>query len=96
MDQNLILKEEREMRRQSLAQLKLSYYPKGPGDYDGDTSSWLCQWGFWFLGWLIVLATFPVSVCFCLKVVKEYERAVIFRLGRLIGGGSKGPGESFL
>uniref|UniRef100_A0A914L5X6 Band 7 domain-containing protein n=1 Tax=Meloidogyne incognita TaxID=6306 RepID=A0A914L5X6_MELIC len=88
----IFAKEEREMRRQSLAQLKLSYYPKGPGDYDGDTSSWLCQWGFWFLGWLIVLATFPVSVCFCLKVVKEYERAVIFRLGRLIGGGSKGPG----
>ena len=79
------------MRRQSLAQLKLSYYPKG--DFDGDTSSWLCQWGFWILGWLFVLATFPVSVCFCLKVVKEYERAVIFRLGRLIGGGSKGPGE---
>ncbi|CAK5071968.1 unnamed protein product [Meloidogyne enterolobii] len=88
----IFAKEEREMRRQSLAQLKLSYYPKGAGDYDGDTSSWLCQWGFWFLGWLIVLATFPVSVCFCLKVVKEYERAVIFRLGRLIGGGSKGPG----
>ncbi|ETN70831.1 hypothetical protein NECAME_14510 [Necator americanus] len=25
-------------------------------------------------------------------VVQEYERAVIFRLGRLIGGGAKGPG----
>ncbi|KAF7631035.1 Stomatin-2, partial [Meloidogyne graminicola] len=88
----IFAKEEREMRRQSLAQLKLSYYPKGGGDFDGDTSSWLCQWGFWLLGWIIVLATFPVSVCFCIKVVKEYERAVIFRLGRLIGGGAKGPG----
>ena len=28
----------------------------------------------------------------CLKVVTEYERAVIFRLGRLRKGGSKGPG----
>jgi hypothetical protein len=32
------------MRRQSLAQLKLSYYPKGgpagSGDFDGDTGSW--------------------------------------------------------
>ncbi|KIH64011.1 hypothetical protein ANCDUO_05682 [Ancylostoma duodenale] len=28
-------------------------------------------------------------------VVQEYERAVIFRLGRLIGGGAKGPGEQF-
>lgn len=26
------------------------------------------------------------------KVVQEYERAVIFRLGRLMQGGAKGPG----
>ena len=26
------------------------------------------------------------------QVVKEYERAVIFRLGRLRSGGAKGPG----
>ena len=25
----------------------------------------------------------------------EYERAVIFRLGRLVTGGAKGPGEPF-
>ena len=28
-----------------------------------------------------------------MKVVQEYERAVIFRLGRLPAGGSKGPGK---
>jgi len=28
----------------------------------------------------------------CIKVVQEYERAVIFRLGRLLSGGAKGPG----
>ena len=28
------------------------------------------------------------------QVVQEYERAVIFRLGRLLEGGSKGPGMS--
>ena len=27
------------------------------------------------------------------QVVQEYERAVIFRLGRLLQGGAKGPGE---
>ena len=27
------------------------------------------------------------------KVVQEYERAVIFRLGRLLPGGAKGPGR---
>jgi len=34
----------------------------------------------------------PFSLCLCVKVVTEYERAVIFRLGRLRKGGSKGPG----
>ena len=29
-----------------------------------------------------------------LQVVQEYERAVIFRLGRLLNGGSKGPGNA--
>lgn len=29
-----------------------------------------------------------------LKVVQEYERAVIFRLGRLMQGGAKGPGKA--
>ena len=31
-----------------------------------------------------------------IQVVQEYERAVIFRLGRLLDGGSKGPGKSSL
>lgn len=26
------------------------------------------------------------------QMVQEYERAVIFRLGRIIDGGAKGPG----
>jgi erythrocyte band 7 integral membrane protein len=30
------------------------------------------------------------------KIVKEYERAVIFRLGRLVAGGAKGPGLFFI
>ena len=32
---------------------------------------------------------------FCVQVVQEYERAVIFRLGRLLNGGAKGPGISY-
>ena len=31
-----------------------------------------------------------------LKVVQEYERAVVFRLGRLRSGGAKGPGLFFI
>ena len=28
-----------------------------------------------------------------IQVVQEYERAVIFRIGRLLPGGAKGPGN---
>uniref|UniRef100_A0A1I8BZW3 Uncharacterized protein n=1 Tax=Meloidogyne hapla TaxID=6305 RepID=A0A1I8BZW3_MELHA len=41
---------------------------------------------------VFLLLTAPFSVFFCIKIVKEYERAVIFRLGRLIPGGARGPG----
>ncbi|ESN90457.1 hypothetical protein HELRODRAFT_166123 [Helobdella robusta] len=42
------------------------------------------------LSWIIIFATLPWSLCLCLKVVQEYERAVIFRLGRLLPLGAKG------
>lgn len=48
------------------------------------------------LSWLLVLVTVPFSLCICFKVVQEYERAVIFRLGRLMHAGSKGPGIFFV
>jgi erythrocyte band 7 integral membrane protein len=44
------------------------------------------------LSWFLIIITFPLSMAFCLRVVQEYERAVIFRLGRLLPGGAKGPG----
>uniref|UniRef100_K1PQT3 Stomatin-2 n=1 Tax=Magallana gigas TaxID=29159 RepID=K1PQT3_MAGGI len=49
-----------------------------------------------FLSFILVLVTFPISLFFCIKVVQEYERAVIFRVGRLLSGGSKGPGIFFV
>ncbi|XDV47561.1 hypothetical protein PO909_017161 [Leuciscus waleckii] len=60
---------------------------------DGDQSgnSGLCGYLLSFFSFLLVFLTFPVSVWFCMKIVQEYERAVIFRLGRLLGG-AKGPG----
>ena len=47
-----------------------------------------------FLSYLLILCTMPFSLFVCVKQVQEYERAVIFRLGRLHAGGSKGPGKS--
>ncbi|XP_078089185.1 stomatin-like [Mustelus asterias] len=49
-------------------------------------------WILIILSCIFILATFPLSIWFCIKVVKEYERAVIFRLGRIVPGGAKGPG----
>jgi len=43
----------------------------------------------------IIIFTLPLSICFCLKIVQEYERAVIFRLGRVLSG-AKGPGMFFI
>ncbi|PVD22432.1 hypothetical protein C0Q70_18244 [Pomacea canaliculata] len=46
--------------------------------------------------YLMVILFFPFSLFICIKVVQEYERAVIFRLGRLLSGGAKGPGIFFV
>ncbi|XP_066910549.1 stomatin-like isoform X2 [Clytia hemisphaerica] len=42
------------------------------------------------------ICTFPLSLFFTLKIVQEYERAVIFRVGRLVKGGARGPGIFFI
>nr|XP_046245641.1 stomatin (EPB72)-like 3a isoform X2 [Scatophagus argus] len=54
-------------------------------------------------GWLLVLIslifvtlTFPLTIFMCVKIVKEYERAVIFRLGRITDRKPKGPGLFFV
>ena len=49
-----------------------------------------------FISVILVLVTLPFSLCYCVKVVQEYERAVIFRLGRLKKGGASGPGLFFI
>ena len=64
-----------------------------------------------FCSVLLVIVTLPVSIYFTVKsqnhchhasqiltilIMKEYERAVIFRLGRLLTGGARGPGVFFV
>jgi len=56
----------------------------------------LCAIILTMISYLFIIATFPFSLCLCIKVVQEYERAVIFRLGRLLKGGAKGPGIFFI
>merc|ERR1712218_508374 len=45
---------------------------------------------------LLIIVSLPVSLLVVIKVVQEYERAVIFRLGRLLSGGARGPGVFFI
>ncbi|VDI10337.1 erythrocyte band 7 integral membrane protein [Mytilus galloprovincialis] len=44
------------------------------------------------LSTILIIFTFPFSLCYIIKIVQEYERVVIFRLGRVITGGARGPG----
>ncbi|XP_056288518.1 erythrocyte band 7 integral membrane protein isoform X1 [Pseudoliparis swirei] len=51
-----------------------------------------CGWVLISFSILLMLLTLPISIWMCIKIVKEYERAIIFRLGRILRGGAKGPG----
>lgn len=69
------------------------------GGQDPDSGSGglgCCGYILWFLSLIVIIITLPFSLCLCIKVVQEYERAVIFRLGRLLSGGAKGPGLFFI
>ncbi|GAA51901.1 stomatin-2 [Clonorchis sinensis] len=54
-----------------------------------------CEHFLVFLACLFVLLGLPFSLVFCLRVVTQYERAVIFRLGRLVSKMPAGPGLIF-
>ncbi|XP_032795472.1 band 7 protein AGAP004871 isoform X7 [Daphnia magna] len=79
--------------------VKTKIAPQFGGDVnagDSDTGIGVCGWILTIICWLLVLVTMPFSFFICFKVVQEYERAVIFRLGRLLSGGAKGPGIFFI
>ena len=82
----------------------LTFYPpvceEGPG---------ICSLLLTIGSLLLIIASLPVSLVVVIKVVQvkiclfqlyaipqEYERAVIFRLGRLLTGGARGPGVFFI
>ncbi|XP_057626560.1 podocin isoform X2 [Chionomys nivalis] len=54
-----------------------------------------CEWLLVLASLLFIILTFPFSIWFCIKVVQEYERVIIFRLGHLLPGRAKGPGLFF-
>uniref|UniRef100_A0A0A1XQ10 Band 7 protein AGAP004871 n=1 Tax=Zeugodacus cucurbitae TaxID=28588 RepID=A0A0A1XQ10_ZEUCU len=48
-----------------------------------------------FISHILIILTFPISIFLSLIVLSEYQRAVIFRCGRLRRGGPRGPGLVF-
>ena len=61
-----------------------------------DEGPGVCSHLMTFISFLLIIATLPLSLLYTIKVVQEYERAVIFRLGRLLSGGARGPGVFFV
>jgi regulator of protease activity HflC (stomatin/prohibitin superfamily) len=47
--------------------------------------------GFAFIALVLIVIVVAAVILSAVKIVKEYERGVIFRLGR-VQGGPKGPG----
>jgi len=48
------------------------------------------------ISFFLIIITFPFSLIFCIRIVQEYERAVLFRLGRVRRNGTVGPGMFFI
>jgi len=68
-----------------------------PSGGDDESGMGKCVAGMiWVLSMLMIFCTFPFSLCVTIKQVQEYERAVIFRLGRIKKGGAVGPGLFFI
>ncbi|XP_039984230.1 podocin [Xiphias gladius] len=53
------------------------------------------EWLLMVFALALILLFLPLSIWFCVKVVREHERAVIFRLGHLLRGRPRGPGLLF-
>ncbi|XP_034516582.1 stomatin-like protein 1 isoform X3 [Ailuropoda melanoleuca] len=64
------------------------------GDAPQSWPSYLCHGLISFLGFLLLLITFPISGWFALKIVPTYERMIVFRLGRIRT--PQGPGMVLL
>uniref|UniRef100_A0A3B3RX59 Stomatin n=1 Tax=Paramormyrops kingsleyae TaxID=1676925 RepID=A0A3B3RX59_9TELE len=61
-----------------------------------DSDIGVCGWLIVMFSILLTVLTLPISIWLVIKIVKEYERAIIFRLGRIMRGGAKGPGLFFI
>jgi len=63
---------------------------------EGSAAGGVCEMVLLSFSVILIVLTFPISIFFCIRIVQEYERAVIFRLGRIKKGGAVGPGMFFV
>ncbi|CAF0954714.1 unnamed protein product [Rotaria sordida] len=83
--------------RQSLRRLWDKYdVPYIIGEEIFDANRTLCELILIICAWCTFVLFFPFSLFLTLKVIQEYERAVIFRLGRLSRTSARGPGMCFM
>jgi erythrocyte band 7 integral membrane protein len=61
-----------------------------------DIKHTLCETTLIICSWCLIVLFFPFSLFVIIKIVQEYERAVIFRLGRLCATAARGPGMCFI
>lgn len=60
-----------------------------------ETKRTICETILVVCSWFLLILFFPFSLFLTLKIVQEYERVVIFRLGRLNSTAAHGPGMCF-
>ncbi|XP_061189317.1 band 7 protein AGAP004871-like isoform X1 [Saccostrea echinata] len=85
-----------ESDRQDLELVSNSAGKGQQAQYEQDGDIGCCGYVLMAFSYILVALFFPFSLCVTIKVVQEYERAVIFRLGRVLAGGAKGPGLFFI
>jgi len=67
-----------------------------PDDRDTEEGYGCCGSVLVFIAYLFTILLFPITIWGAFKVIQEYERAVIFRLGRVKGKKASGPGLFFV
>jgi erythrocyte band 7 integral membrane protein len=92
-DETLLLKQTRPNLRRLWAKYDVPYII---GEELLDIKHTLCETILILCSWCLIILFFPFSLFVILKIVQEYERAVIFRLGRLNSTAARGPGMCFI
>jgi len=90
---DVLLKQSRPNLRRLWAKYDVPYVI---GEEILDNKLTLCEITLIICSWFLIVLFFPFSLFVTLKIVQEYERAVIFRLGRLSSSSARGPGICFM